>query len=73
MPKNKLTPHQERVLKELVRRGGIASPYDLAYPTAPLLRRLRDAGFIRQGPAPIYDEWNCNFTITDNGRAALAA
>lgn len=69
----KLTPHQTRVLKQLVRRGGKASPYELNYPTAPLLRRLRDAGLIKQGSAPIYDEWNCDFTITEEGRAAIAA
>jgi hypothetical protein len=69
----KLTPPQTEVLKALVRLGGEASPYELAYPRTPMLRRLRDAGLIALGPAPSYDEFNCDFTITDAGRAAINA
>lgn len=68
-----MTPAQQRLLKELEKINGPASPYDLNYPRTPLLRRLRDAGFIALGAAPIYDEFNCDISITEAGRKALAA
>ena len=71
-----LTKPRARVLKELVRRGGKATPYDLAYPRSNLMHTLFMTGLIGiEGRTdalgePAYDGF---WTITPAGRAALSS
>lgn len=70
----KLTQAQRRVLERLVKLGGAADDYDLAYPRAPLLHRLYMAklitadGNIGFGGHLLDGKWR----VTDAGRTALA-
>ena len=72
----KMTPARKRVLKELVRKGGSASPYDLGYPRSPMMHELVMGNLIGTlGPTDLWGEPRSSeggkWVITDAGRKAL--
>lgn len=72
----KMTSARKRVLKELVRKGGSASPYDLGYPRSHMMHELFMGKFVEvSGPTTSWGEPSSpdggKWVITDAGRKAL--
>lgn len=70
----KLTKPRRRVLKELSRRGGKATNYDLAYPRAHMMHSMFMLGWLSiEGPTDGWGEPSGDgvWLLTDAGRSAL--
>lgn len=74
LTKPQITSARRRILKELVYKGGSATPYDLAYPRASMMHALLIGGLVEAvGETNSWQEpaGDGVWRITDAGREAL--